>query len=318
MNLPVISVTVPIYNTSKYLKKCLDSLCEQTLQSVEFILVDDGSTDNCRIICHEYAEKDSRFRVISQNNGGLAAARQTGLNAAQGEYVIVCDSDDWVEPYMYENLYNKAKETDADIVTCGYFAEYSNGKSVPIQYLFEEKKGIVDNNDFLRNGAGSSWIKLIRKSLFEKAKASYTLGINLGEDALIIYKLMKVNPKIVQIKDKLYHYRRLYGMQSYTNNVKMNNLRQLQYTYNWVKDNYSSVEYESIRFNRAIDIAFAALRTKDLDIGYLRDFLSKELPLSRFFANKKSAKSIIVLAEKLISIKLAQLILKLIYRYIYK
>lgn len=130
-----VSVIVPIFNTSRYLRKCLDSLAHQTLTAIEFILVDDGSTDDSGKICDEYASKDSRFRVIHQSNGGSAVARQTGLDAARGEYTIVCDSDDWVEPDMYEKLYRKAVETDADMVLCGYFAEYIDGRSLPYHIM---------------------------------------------------------------------------------------------------------------------------------------------------------------------------------------
>ncbi len=207
---PVVSVTVPVYNTSKYLRQCLDSLAAQTLHEIEFILVDDGSTDDSGAICDEYAAKDPRFRVIHQPNGGLAVARQTGLNAAQGEYIIPCDSDDWAEPNMYELLYRKAKATFADIVLCGYFAEYNNGRSVLCQTIFSESDGVVDNFDLMNRGAGSSWVKLVKKSLFNKTETYYEKGVNLSEDALIIFKLLKGTLKVVQTNEYLYHYRRLF------------------------------------------------------------------------------------------------------------
>ena len=92
--IPKISVTVPVYNTSRYLYQCLNSLAVQTLQDIEFIIVDDGSTDNSGIICDAYSKKDSRFKVIHQPNGGSAVARETGLKNAVGDFIIVCDSDD--------------------------------------------------------------------------------------------------------------------------------------------------------------------------------------------------------------------------------
>ena len=110
-----VSVTVAVYNTSKYLRKCLDSLDVQSMQEIEFIVVDDGSTDGSGVICDEYARRNPKFKVIHQQHSGLAAARQTGMDNAKGEYVIVCDSDDWVEPEMYETLYNVAAESNADI-----------------------------------------------------------------------------------------------------------------------------------------------------------------------------------------------------------
>ena len=161
-----VSVTVPIYNTAKYLRQCLDSLKAQTLKNIEFILVDDGSTDISGEICEEYAKKDSRFKVIHQRNGGVAAARQTGLDNAHGEYVIVCDSDDWVEPDMYERMFLKAKETDADIVMCGYIAEYSDGRKVPKQKWFKHLDFESHVKELFNSSYNSSWIRLVRRSLY--------------------------------------------------------------------------------------------------------------------------------------------------------
>lgn len=314
----MISVTVPVYNTSRYLRQCLDSLSAQTLKDIEFILVDDGSTDNSGGICDEYAVKDPRFRVIHQKNGGLAVARQTGLDNARGEYVIVCDSDDWAEPDMFERLYSKAKETDADIVACGYFAEYPDGRSKPCQTVFKEKDGIVDNYGFLSRGAGSSWVKLIRKSLFEKAGAYYEPGVNLSEDSLILYKLMVGNPRVVQVQGNLYHYRRQYGGDSYTNNVKMAHIRQMDFTYRWLKEKYSESKYQPLIHRRALDIAFACLRVKDIDSRYVDAFIKNELPLKSLISNKFTAKSMTSLALKTFPLSFVKLCVRSLYRFVYK
>ena len=113
-----ISIAVPVYNVEKYISKCIESLLSQTQKDIEIILVDDGSTDNSGLICDDYAQKDKRIRVIHKQNGGLGAARQSGLEVASGDYFCVCDADDWVEPAMYEELCKKAIETGADIVMC--------------------------------------------------------------------------------------------------------------------------------------------------------------------------------------------------------
>lgn len=312
-----VSVTVPVYNTSVYLRKCLDSLAAQTLEDIEFILVDDGSTDESGAICDEYAHNDTRFRVIHQSNSGSAIARQTGLDMSNGKFVIVCDSDDWVEPNIYEQLYYKAESEEADIVTCGFYAEYGEGKTVPRQTVFKEKDGLVDNFDFMNRGAGSSWVKLIRRSLFETPESRYEPGINLSEDSLILYKLLRANPKVIQIDGHLYHYRRQFGTESYTNNVKMANIHQLYFTYNWLKSNYAGNEYEPIVFQRAVDLAFACLRVKDLDYAFVNTFLKGELPLRRFVKNTKSLKSCFVLIEKLFPISISKYMLNRLYRLVY-
>lgn len=318
LDTPAVSITIPVYNTSKYLRKCLDSLASQTLKDIEFIIVDDGSTDSSGEICDEYASMDSRFKVIHQKNGGLASARQTGLDVAQGEYVIVCDSDDWVEPNMYEVLYKTAKETDADIVICNYFAEYNDGRSIPHRIKFKENDGIVDNHDLLVRRPGASWIKLVKRSLFLETKAYYEPGISMGEDALIMYKLIIGSPKIVQIDTELYHYRRLIGENSYTNSLNMNQISQMVYTYHWLNNQPIYRKDEEILYGRAINVVFAALRAKDLNEDYLKDFIKKELTWNRIRSNKITSKSILAAISKIIPLPLMRRMLKIVYPYIYK
>jgi len=313
-----VSVTIPVYNTSRYLRKCLDSLVSQTLKDIEFVIVDDGSTDDSGDICDEYAAKDNRFKVIHQKNGGLWKARQTGLDVANGDYIIVCDSDDWVESDMYEKLYDKAKESDADIVICGYYSEYSDGRKISRQNIFKENDGYVDLYDFMRYGAGASWIKLIKRSLFLKTNSSYESGINQGEDALIIYKLLRGNPKVVQINYCLYHYRRLIGGESYTNNTKMSSILQMKYIYDWLKGNYAQKEYKKIIFERAIDLAFACLRTRDLDKSFLMQFMKEELPYISFLRNNKTIKSLWILVVKTLPFGLSKQLFKVLYPIVYK
>ena len=122
-----VTIAVPVYNVESYIKRCLDSLLIQTLKEIEIILVDDGSTDDSGQICDTYSEKDNRIKVLHKKNGGLASARQAALENAHGEYFICCDSDDWVEPTMYEEMYAKAKETDADMVICDFAFNYPDG-----------------------------------------------------------------------------------------------------------------------------------------------------------------------------------------------
>lgn len=117
---PLVSVIVPIYNVEKYLRCCIDSLLKQTLTNIEIILVDDGSPDNCGAIIDEYQEKDERIRVVHQVNQGLGPARNSGMRLAKGEYIGFVDSDDYVQPTMYESLYKIAKSGNFDIVTGGH------------------------------------------------------------------------------------------------------------------------------------------------------------------------------------------------------
>ncbi len=119
-----VSVIIPIYNQEKYLFDCLESLHRQTLKEIEFILVNDGSTDTSQQICEDFVNKDSRFILINQENGGSASARKTGMLKATGEYLGFIDSDDWAEEDMFEKLYSCAKEFDVDIVFCNCYRNF--------------------------------------------------------------------------------------------------------------------------------------------------------------------------------------------------
>ena len=115
-----ISVIIPVYNVEKYLKKCLDSICNQTLQDIEIICVDDGSSDSSLEILRQYEAKDSRVKVLTQSNQKQGAARNNGISIAKGEYLGFIDSDDWIDLDYYEQLYNSAKTFDCDIAIADY------------------------------------------------------------------------------------------------------------------------------------------------------------------------------------------------------
>ena len=125
---PKVSVIVPIYKVEKFIHKAIDSILNQTLKDIEIILVDDGSPDNCGKICDEYAQKDSRIKVIHQKNGGLGNAYNNGIKAASGEYIGFVEPDDWIEPEMYEKLYANTNHNKCDIVKCFYTSILENGE----------------------------------------------------------------------------------------------------------------------------------------------------------------------------------------------
>lgn len=152
---PKISIIVPIYRVEKYLTTCIDSLMNQTLKEIEIILVDDGSPDKCGEIAEQYAKKDSRIKVIHQKNSGLGPARNTGIQAAKGEYIGFVDSDDWANKNMFENLYHAALENNADIVVSGH-CDWRDGKMIRVKRHPLAGKTVRDKNE----------INEIRKNLY--------------------------------------------------------------------------------------------------------------------------------------------------------
>lgn len=128
--MPELSIIVPVYKVELYLRRCIDSILAQTFRDFELILIDDGSPDNCGAICDEYAAKDSRIIVIHQENQGVSAARNAGLDIACGTYLGFVDSDDWIEPEMYETMINTAKEKQVDVVVCGIAYRADDGQYI--------------------------------------------------------------------------------------------------------------------------------------------------------------------------------------------
>ena len=144
--MPKISVIVPVYNVEKYLRRCVDSILSQTFTDFELILVDDGSPDGCPGICEDYREKDTRVRVIHKENGGLSSARNAGLDAARGEWIYFCDSDDYIEDNLLERCVEVQNETGADFVRFNYTAS-KNGNIVDKPYMDSQKEALFDISD---------------------------------------------------------------------------------------------------------------------------------------------------------------------------
>lgn len=138
-NLELISVIIPVYNVEQYLVRCMNSVLNQTYKNLEIILVDDGSTDNSGIMCDEYAEKDSRVKVIHKSNGGLSSARNAGLDIAKGEYIGFVDSDDWISADMYSMLYELINRGNYDISICGIARTYDSQSNAFYEKSFIEK-----------------------------------------------------------------------------------------------------------------------------------------------------------------------------------
>ncbi len=161
---PVISIIVAVYKAESCLRRCVDSLLAQTFQDYEILLVDDGSPDRSGEICDEYARKDNRVRVFHKENGGVASARQCGMNNARGEYVIHADPDDWVEPNMLEELYGKAKEENADMIICDVWRDTSK-KSTYVTATVMYIRALCDAKKMLFHSCiGSCWNMLVKRA----------------------------------------------------------------------------------------------------------------------------------------------------------
>lgn len=210
----MISVIVPVYNVEKYLNECVDSILAQTYTDFELILVDDGSPDNCGAICDEYAASDSRIRVIHQKNGGLSAARNTGLDIAKGEYVTFVDSDDLVCKTYLECLLQALLAEQADISACD-MVTFADGEAPTLVEKRQAPAEVMTGRDaclsiYRMDGKVPvmAWGKLYRTSLF--AGVRYPVG-RIHEDDATTPRVLYCAEKVVLLSDCLYLYRQRAG-----------------------------------------------------------------------------------------------------------
>lgn len=201
----LISVVVPIYNVEKYLRKCINSIINQTYSNLEIILVNDGSTDGSGEICNEYACKDGRILVINKRNGGLSDARNCGIEIAKGKYIVFIDSDDYIETDMIENLYRACIDNGAQIACCGKIIE--RGKKINEVNCKENfcvsAEDAIKRMLLLRDIDVSAWDKMYKMELFKDIR--YPIN-KYYEDMGTTYKLLDKADKIVHINKPEYHY----------------------------------------------------------------------------------------------------------------
>lgn len=211
MNNPLISVIVPVYKAEAYLNRCVNSIINQTYKNLEIILVDDGSPDRCGEMCDEFARQDSRIRVIHKENGGQSTARNAALDIMMGDYVGFVDSDDWIEPNMYERLMSLIQEHNAQISVCGAQCDWENGKTLFCNDEYPNCKKIEHwtKIDALRELTLSKkitnapWNKLFESRIFDG------LRMRVGwvyEDFEIMPKCVERADTIIYDPTPLYHY----------------------------------------------------------------------------------------------------------------
>ena len=219
-----LSIIVPVYQVEAHIDECITSILDQTFRDFELTLVDDGSLDRCPAICDVYAQKDSRIRVIHQKNQGLSAARNTGLQAARGDYIGFVDSDDFIEASMYEKLLDNLEREKADISVCGRYKVWGDKK---IQEQKSNVYKVMDsaqalalmNTNVLGYFDVAAWDKIYKRSCFKGIE--FPEG-KLCEDWFVMYKLFFNAHRIVYDSIPLYNYRQRTG--SITHGKKVNTM----------------------------------------------------------------------------------------------
>ncbi len=224
--MPKVSVIVPVYKVEKYIKECVDSLVNQTLKDIEIILVDDGSPDNCGKICDEYADKDSRVKVIHKKNEGVSKARNDGIANATSDYIMFVDSDDWCELNMCEVAYNTITEKEADIAIFTNFYSYSKSEMTDFKFptflQVTDKKNIeilqmtVLARKFIKlldseldyGGITAPWSKIFKKEVIKNNEILFNVNVKgLFDDGLFVMESLQYSNNVILKNIPLYHYR---------------------------------------------------------------------------------------------------------------
>ena len=250
----MISVIVPVYNVEKYLRRCVDSIINQTYRNLEIILVDDGSPDKSGEICDEYAKQDSRIKVIHKKNGGVSSARNAGITAASGEYIMFVDSDDYIDSGMLSDMVLKIP---CDIVCCGQKYLTSNGVIIGSSSMESYEK--VDMNTFIGyyycdaeklNLISNSWSKLYLKSIIDSNNIKFDNGLSFAEDSLFVMRFLS-HAKFISNIPKTYYNNVQYGSGTLMHKYNANSFEICELVYKAKAEFAKSSEVCDIKFLNA-------------------------------------------------------------------
>ena len=196
----MISVIVPVYNVEAYVEKCLKTLVEQTLEDIEIIVVNDGSTDKSKEIIQKIMKQfPEKMVYIEKENGGLSDARNYGMPYAKGEYIAFLDADDYIEKDAYQKMYELAKKEDSDMVECDFYWEYPNKQKKDSGEIYQGKQEALEKIRVV------AWNKLIKKEVLNRAKVTFPKGYRY-EDVEFTYKLIPFLEKVSFLKEPCIHY----------------------------------------------------------------------------------------------------------------
>lgn len=264
-----ISIIVPVYNSEKYLEKCLKSIVNQTYENIEIILVNDGSTDNSKKICEHFEKNDRRIILINQDNKGVSAARNIGIELSTGKYITFIDSDDFVAQNYIEDLYKQCNDKNADLSICGTNDIDNNKKIIKTSIKYSN---IVDAKEAMKEllnekyYTGVVWAKMYKKDLFKDIK--FNKKIKIAEDLDVLYRVIdKCNLINIDTSKKLYYYR-----------IRENSATAVNYNKDWNNEIKICKDIISFIKNRYPDILdFAIKRYIRINVTCINNIMKNNL-----------------------------------------
>lgn len=303
----LISVIVPVYNVEKYLEKCIDSIINQTYENLEIILVDDGSPDNCPVICDEYAKKDERIVVIHKENAGVSSARNFGLDIAKGEYISFVDSDDVLYHRFYEIMISNIG--DSEIAFCDYirFSDNCSFENIDTDLIKTELLKNKHVFDYPKLSFYPVWNKLIKSSVINEQR--FDIDKKNAEDSLFTFDLLHKCSSAVLINEKLYGY--FVRDNGAVGNIDFKGWLDVFYVSKYINDVSMKEKIPSFIYIHGVflhDVISLFYNSKDIDknvFNQCRKYLLKDLYSILFGKYKK----IMTIKEKIV------LILNLFFKY---
>lgn len=307
-NKDLVSIVIPVYNVELYLKKCMESIINQTYKNLEIIIVDDGSLDNCPKICDEYSKKDKRIKVIHKENGGLSDARNAGIDIATGKYITFVDSDDYVSHDYVEYMYSLIRKYKAQIATCETEVINTEKNKLIKPTKFEEnievfsKKELFYNILFAQKVDVSAYSKLYETSLFKDIR--YPKGV-VYEDTATTYKLIEKCNKIVTGNKKCYYYCLRYGSISKKDGFNENEYDYIKNTekmLNYLQEHYPDLEEAINRFDVYANfrilrlLLFTKPRNKEMEKKTFNNIKEKRMKVLKYKDTPRRDKIAIILS----------------------
>lgn len=298
-----ISIIIPVYNTSKYLKKCITSISNQSLREIEIICVNDGSTDNSLEILEKMAQEDERIKIINKKNEGPSKARNVALKIAKGKYYLNIDSDDWIEQEYLKDIYDRAEKDNLDITICDAIFDFVKDKNrnYILKDLSVEDREILSGDEYItiffkNNFYGYTWNKLIKREIYVLNNILYPENIFYREDVEVLLRLAYFSKKIGKLNRAYYHY--IQWENNVVNKVNEKKFYDLVNSFSNLESffiNYSNNIYDKIKRRKIFDMLYLIFNEKLENLsGYneIIKILSNEVKKNNFIFKRKEEDSL--------------------------
>lgn len=313
-----VSAIVPVYNTEKFLEKCIRSIMSQTLKEIEIICINDGSTDNSLEILKKLQKEDNRIIIIDKKNEGVSIARNIGIERARGEFLSFIDSDDWIDKNYYEICYKKLKISESDIIVTDFFSENINGENQKYEkdvFSLEKIEKIRYVEDILLiNVTGALWNKIIRKEIVQRKNIRFEKELKVGEDIYFLIEILKEANSIIKLNKAFLHY--IQHNNNTIKNIKIEYIINFHKVYSKLIKNISfQIDKNKVITGYIIIVSWLFLANKEVfakeNEFYLNDYLNKASECNIKLIKNKKLKIFVKILKHINNLKMFYILWKM-------